>query len=474
MLVYMNKRNALFFEIKGVNKVIHTYELNNYQIAIDGNSGSVHVLDEMTYHILKDLNSMPDAKVLVDAYRDQYDLEDILSVHAEIQGLYESGMLFTENDELEKIAKSKKQNKSVKALCLHIAHDCNLKCQYCFASEGDYKSGKSLMSYKVAKKSVDYLVKNSKYRKNIEIDFFGGEPLLNFEVVKKTVFYAKEIEKMCDKRFYFTLTTNGVLLDQEKNEFLNQYVDNVVISIDGRKEIHDQLRPNRAGFGSYDRIVPLTKELVAGRNGKRYFVRGTFTAFNKDFAKDVMHLADLGFKEISIEPVVGSGKDLHFKASDIDCLLNEYENLASQYTQRLADDKSFNFYHFNINVFDGPCLYKRISACGAGGEYLAVSPEGKLYPCHQFVGELDFVVGDVYSGISNKHIGNEFTENTVLTKEACKACWAKLFCSGGCHANAYFSNGDIKIPNDLSCTLQKKRIECAIMVQAWKSEHLML
>lgn len=452
-------------------KLVHTYALNGYNIAIDGNSGSIHLLDELTYNVLSGMQEMPQIEGLIDCFREQYSLEEIQEIYNDIHSLYEKGMLFTSDMELETAVNNKKTNKSVKALCLHIAHDCNLKCKYCFASEGDYKSGKSLMSIEVAKKSVDYLIQNSSDRKNIEIDFFGGEPLMNFSVVKETVLYANQIAQMSNKHFYFTITTNGVLIDQEKIKFLNEHMDNVVISIDGRKEIHDAIRPNNEGRGSYDRIVPLAKELIAVRNGKSYFVRGTYTAYNKDFTKDVMHLADLGFKEISIEPVVGSGKDLHFTEDDINDLLKEYDNLAIQYIQRLAENRDFNFYHFNVNVFNGPCLYKRITACGAGGEYLAVSPDGLLYPCHQFVGEEEFVLGDVFNGIHNLGVSDTFTENTILAKSLCQGCWAKLFCSGGCHANAYFTNGDIKKPNELSCTLQKKRIECAIMIQAWKMEN---
>lgn len=451
--------------------MIHVYSLNGYQIAIDGNSGSVHILDPMIYNILKDLNEMPTLPDLINCFRDHYELDEITAVYEDLCALVDNRMLFTPNSELEKAVSSKPVNKNVKALCLHIAHDCNLRCKYCFASEGDYNSGKSLMSSDVAKQSVDYLIANSGGRRNVEIDFFGGEPLMNFEVVKETVLYAKSIEEHANKRFYFTLTTNGLLLDSDKTDFINAHIDNVVISIDGRKEIHDAVRYDCAGNGSYERIVPKAQELIAKRNGKSYFVRGTFTAQNITFSKDVMHLADLGFKEISVEPVVGSGSELHFKNTDLPVLMDEYERLAVQYVDRLSQNKDFKFYHFNVNVFDGPCLYKRITACGAGSEYLAVSPEGHLYPCHQFVGEQAFLMGSVFNGVEKSSIGTTFSENTILTKEACKTCWAKLFCSGGCHANSYFSNGNITEPNELSCNLQKKRIECAIMVQAWKADH---
>lgn len=293
---------------------------------------------------------------------------------------------------------------------------------------------------------------------------------MNFDVVKETVTYGRKLEKTTGKHFYFTITTNGTLLDKEKISFINENMDNVVISIDGRKEVHNAVRHDRAGRGSYDRIVPLAKELVAGRNGKSYFIRGTFTARNKDFTKDVMHLADLGFKEISVEPVVGSGDDLYFKESDIPDLLKEYENLTSEYIERLSNGGDFRFYHLNIDLYEGPCLFKRITACGAGYEYLAVSPEGDLYPCHQFVGQDKFVLGNLSAGISNNEMCDEFMKNNILNKKKCRDCWAKLFCSGGCHANAYFSNNSILEPNELSCILQRKRIECAIMIQALKRD----
>jgi uncharacterized protein len=317
---------------------------------------------------------------------------------------------------------------------------------------------------------VDYLVAASQDRRNIEIDFFGGEPLMNFDVVKETVAYGRQLEQSTGKHFYFTITTNGTLLDKESIDYINENMDNVVISIDGRKEVHDAARHDRAGRGSYDKLLPLAKELVAGRNGKSYFIRGTFTARNKDFSKDVMHLADMGFKEISVEPVVGSGNDLYFKESDLPEILKEYEDLALQYIERLSGGRAFRFYHFNINLYDGPCLFKRVTACGAGYEYLAVSPEGDLYPCHQFVGQDSFVIGNVFTGIHNNKMCNELMGNNILAKDKCRDCWAKLFCSGGCHANAYFSNGDISVPNEISCTLQKKRIECAVMIQALKAD----
>lgn len=451
--------------------MVHTYSLNGYNLAVDENSGAVHVLDNLTYEILKDEIELPTIGAVIKKLRNKYSNEEIVDGYKEIQSLKEQDILFSSIEEIEKGTVSRSVNTNLKALCLHVSHDCNLRCEYCFASEGDYNSGRELMSEEVAIKAVDYLVANSKGRKKIEIDFFGGEPLMNFEVVEAVVKYGRRIEMECDKRFYFTITTNGTLLNNQRIDFINENMDNVVISIDGRKECHDLVRHDCYGKGSYDRIVPLAQKLVSGRAGKSYFVRGTFTAKNKDFSNDVMHLADLGFKEISVEPVVGSGSDLYFKESDIPEIMEEYENLALKYIDRLASDDKFRFYHFYINLDDGPCLFKRVTACGAGYEYMAVSPDGKLYPCHQFVGQDEFVIGDIYNGIFNNKLCMELENNTVFEKESCRECWAKLFCSGGCHANAFFTNGNMKQPNELSCILQKKRIECALMINAWQAEY---
>lgn len=366
--------------------MVHTYSLNGYQIAVDGNSGSIHVLDDLTYQLLKDEKNMPSKAQAQKKLKDAYTDDEISEAYEEIQSLHNEGVLFSSIQSLNDAIGTRRIKTGLKALCLHVSHDCNLRCEYCFASEGDYNCGRKLMSREVALKAVDLLVANSTGRRHIEIDFFGGEPLMNFEVVKDVVAYGRRLERTTDKKFHFTITTNGTLFTKENIQYLNENMDNVVISIDGRKEIHDAVRHNAAGLGSYDKILPMAKELVAGRNGKSYFIRGTYTAKNKDFARDVMHLADLGFKEISVEPVVGSGSDLYFKESDIPELLNEYENLAQQYIERLSNGNAFRFYHFNLNIYDGPCLLKRISACGAGNEYIAVSPDGDLYPCHQFVG----------------------------------------------------------------------------------------
>ena len=452
--------------------MIHTFALNGYFVAVDPNSGSIHLLDDLAYAVLADQQEMPTLQSAQERLKDRFSQAEIAETFAELMQLVESDCLFTPESSLRDAAGSKRINTNTKALCLHVAHDCNLRCAYCFASEGDYKTGRCLMSREVAFEAIDYLIAHSEGRKSIEIDFFGGEPLMNFDVVRAAVAYAKEQEIKTGKQFYFTITTNGTLLDDEKIDFINRWMDNVVISIDGRREVHDAVRKDAAGNGSYDIIVPAAQKLIEKRGSKSYFVRGTFTAKNKDFTNDVMHLADLGFREISVEPAVGEGGMLSLTEKDIPELLVEYEKLACAYAARLAQGENFRFYHFNLDLYDAPCIFKKISACGAGGEYLAVSPEGDLYPCHQFVGEPEFLLGNLKDGIKNKTVGEKFRCCNVLTKPECRACWAKLFCSGGCYANAYFSHRRIDKPNEIACTLQKKRIECAVMLQAMISEGL--
>ena len=451
--------------------MVHTFTLNGCNIAVDGNSGSIHMLDDISYKMLSGMQELLPLDDIIQKFQNIYPKQDIIEAYNELELLKKQELLFTTPENIENIFTAKTEAISangIKALCLHVSHDCNLSCEYCFASKGDYKSGRSLMSKDVALKAVDYLVANSGHRHNIEIDFFGGEPLMNFDVVKEVVAYGKELENKTGKKFHFTITTNGILLDKEKINFINKYMDNVVISIDGRKEVHDSIRCDRGGRGSYDRIVPLAQKLVNQRNGKDYFIRGTFTSKNLDFSKDVMHLSELGFREISVEPVVGSGDKLFIQEQDVPVVLNEYEKLALEYLKWLQEGKDIRFYHFNINLYGGPCIYKRITSCGAGFEYFAVSPEGHLYPCHQFVGQKEFIMGDLNNGIENKEIKEHFKSNNILAKEKCRVCWAKLFCSGGCHANAWYSNGSISEPNEIACTLQKKRIECAIMIQAMR------
>jgi uncharacterized protein len=446
--------------------LVHTYSMNGFNIAVDGNSGSIHLLDELSFKILEDMQELSPVDDVIRKLGILYKKEDIIEAYDEIKHLKEEGLLFTPISELENIPPNTNNVDNIKALCLHVSHDCNLRCKYCFASTGDYKSGRKLMSRDMAKKAVDYLVENSGKRKNIEIDFFGGEPMLNLKTVKETVSYARGLEKSTGKSFYFTITTNGTLFTDESIKFINENMDNVVISIDGRKEVHDAIRYDKFNKGTYDRIVPDAKKLVAGRKGKSYFIRGTFTSKNIDFSKDVMHLAKLGFREISVEPVVGNGKDFSLTMRDVPYVLEEYERLAYQYLEALKNGEDIRFYHFNLNLYEGPCIYKRITACGAGFEYFAVSPEGYLYPCHQFVGQEEFIMGDLDNGVINNKLKKRFKESNIITKDKCQNCWAKLFCSGGCHANAWFTNGDIDEPDEIACILQKKRIECAIMCQA--------
>ena len=445
--------------------MIHSFSMNHLNFVVDGNSGSIHVVDDVGFDIIRDKQELPCVDDVVKSLCNQYKKVDILEAFREIELLVEEGALFTPESKLKATAALKPEHSGIKALCLHVSHDCNLRCEYCFASKGDYQTGRKLMPEDVALKATDYLVEHSGHRHTIEIDFFGGEPLLNFETVKAVVAYGRELERHTGKRFYFTITTNATLLNDARVDFINEHMDNVVISIDGRKEIHDAVRHDAHGRGNYDDIIPLAQKLVAGRNGKSYFVRGTFTTKNKDFSHDVFHLADLGFKEISVEPVVGSGDAMFIKESDIPEILSEYERLALLYLERLRNGKPFRFYHFNLDLYDGPCLFKRITSCGAGFEYLAVSPDGIIYPCHQFVGQDEFALGNVFDGIENTELVGKFENNNILAKKACSQCWAKLFCSGGCHANAWFTNADLTIPNEMSCILQKKRIECAIMIQ---------
>lgn len=446
--------------------MIHKYSMNGYNIVLDVNSGSVHVVDDIVFDILdyfesKGYNEI--CSLLINKYAES----DIKSSYEEIHQLKNNKVLFSEDIYDEVVKKITKRNPVVKALCLHIAHDCNLKCKYCFAEEGEYHGKRSLMSFEIGKKAIDFLIKNSGERKNLEVDFFGGEPLMNFEVVKKIVEYARSIEKEKNKNFRFTITTNGILLNDEIENFINENMSNVVLSIDGRKEVNDNMRLRADGKGSYDSIVPKFKKIAEDRNQTDYYVRGTFTRNNLDFSKDVLHLADLGFKQISVEPVVGDEKeDYSLKKEDLNKLFEEYENLALEIIKRNKEGKGFNFFHFMIDLNGGPCIIKRLKGCGSGTEYLAVTPEGDLYPCHQFVGIDEFKLGNVDSGIIKNDIRNEFEECNVYTKPECKKCWAKFYCSGGCTANSYNIYKDLITPYELGCELQRKRTECAIMIKA--------
>lgn len=446
--------------------MVHQYKNNGYNIVLDVNSGAIHVVDDVTYDVIE-LFEDNSAKEIIEKLVDRYPQTEIEEAIQEVNELKDNEELFTEDTYKERIIDFKKRQTVVKALCLHIAHDCNLACRYCFAEEGEYHGRRALMSYETGKQALDFLIANSGSRRNLEVDFFGGEPLMNWDVVKQLVAYGREQEKLHDKHFRFTLTTNGVLLNDEIMEFANKEMDNVVLSIDGRKEVHDRMRPFRKGAGSYDLIVPKFQKFAESRHQDKYYVRGTYTHFNTDFSKDVLHLADLGFKQISVEPVVAQPTDEYaLKESDLPVLFDEYDRLAAEMVKRNKAGNGFNFFHFMIDLEGGPCVYKRLSGCGSGTEYLAVTPWGDLYPCHQFVGEEDFLMGNVYEGVKKDEIVKEFKACNVYSKEECKKCFARFYCSGGCSANSYNFNGTIDGTYEIGCKLERKRVECALMVKA--------
>lgn len=452
--------------------MIHAYKLNGYNIILDVNSGCVHVVDEVAYDIISDYEHKSKDEIKTDIlkkYHHRPDVtdQDIEGVFEDIEQLKAEGKLFTEDKFRALASQFKKRQSVIKAICLHVAHDCNLACKYCFACEGEYHGPRGLMSFEVGKKALDFLVKNSGTRKNLEVDFFGGEPSLNFEVVKRLVEYGRSIEKSAGKNFRFTYTTNGVILTDEIMDFCNREMSNVVLSLDGRKEVNDRMRVNRGGGGSYDNIVPKFQKFVETRGGKDYYIRGTYTAFNKDFAADILHMADLGFKEISIEPVVAEPTAPYaLKEEDLPQLLEQYEILAKEMIRRNKKGEGFTFYHYMIDLDGGPCVVKRVSGCGVGTEYMAVTPEGDLYPCHQFVGNPDFKLGNVFDGVSNAEVCEQFKQCNIYSHSECDNCFARMYCSGGCAANAYNSTGSVKGVYKLGCELHKKRIECAIMIKA--------
>ena len=448
--------------------LIHRYKSNGFNIVLDINSGCIHLVDEVTYEALPYLEEGLDAEAIAEKLGNKYKKEDIETSVKECNKLKEDGMLFTK-DVYENAIEEFSNNRQtvVKALCLHIAHDCNLACRYCFAEEGEYHGRRALMSYEVGKKALDFLIANSGSRRNLEVDFFGGEPLMNWQVVKDLVKYGREQEKIHNKNFRFTLTTNGVLLNDEVMEFCNKEMANVVLSVDGRKEVHDYMRPFRKGAGSYDLIMPKFQKFAESRNQDKYYVRGTFTHHNLDFSKDVLHLADLGFKQISVEPVVAADTEEYaIREEDIPQIIEEYDALAKEMIKREKEGRGFNFFHFMIDLTGGPCVAKRLSGCGSGTEYLAVTPWGDLYPCHQFVGEDKFLLGNVFDGIKRTDICDEFRSCNVYTKKKCKECFARFYCSGGCPANSYNFHGTIDDSYDLSCDMERKRVECAIMIKA--------
>ena len=458
--------------------MIHCYQSNGYSIVMDVNSGAVHVVDDLVYQLVPLLEPLVKEKKdkgeildFVKAQQLPYTEEETAEAVGEILLLAQEGQLYTEDIYENYIDSFKKRETVVKALCLHIAHDCNLACRYCFAEEGEYHGRRAIMSYEVGKKALDFLVANSGNRTNLEVDFFGGEPLMNWEVVKQLVAYGRSLEEEHHKKFRFTITTNGVLLNDEILEFVNKEMGNMVLSIDGRKEVHDRMRPHRGGQGSYDEIVPKFKKAAESRGQMNYYVRGTYTHYNTDFAKDVLHLADLGFKQISVEPVVApETEDYAIREEDLPQLLAQYAELGEEMIKRRKEGNVFNFFHFMIDLEGGPCVAKRLSGCGSGTEYLAVTPWGDLYPCHQFVGNEDFLMGNVDEGVLRTDIRDEFKQCNVYAKEKCKDCFAKFYCSGGCAANSYNFTGNVNGSYDIGCELQRKRIECAIMIKAALSE----
>ncbi len=452
--------------------MIHQYQLGGYNIVLDSSSGSVHVVDEVAYDIIALFESLSREEILSkmeEKYLDREDVtkEDILECYEQIEALKESGKLWAPDNFAPMAGHLKKKTSGVvKALCLHIAHTCNLNCSYCFASQGKYHGDRAVMSFEVGKQALDFLVANSGTRRNLEVDFFGGEPLMNFDVVKQLVAYARSIEKEHNKNFRFTLTTNGLLIDDDVIEFANRECSNVVLSLDGRKEIHDRYRVDYAGNGSWEKIVPKFQKLVKAREGKNYYMRGTFTHANPDFLKDIQVMLDLGFSELSMEPVVcAPGDPSELTAEDLPIVLEQYEKLAELMLERDRAGKPFTFYHYMIDLTGGPCIYKRISGCGSGTEYMAVTPWGDLYPCHQFVGEEAFKLGDIWNGVTNKETQCEFASCNVYARPDCADCWAKLYCSGGCAANAYHSTGSVTGVYKYGCELFRKRMECAIMVE---------
>lgn len=451
--------------------MIHKYSLGGYYICLDTPSGAVHLLDELSYKLIDFTSENMTDKCPEEAYSVlcEYGREEIDECYSELYELFEAGVLHSEDDYApfaEKMVAA-----PVKSMCLNIAHDCNLRCEYCFAAKGDFGQGRKLMNLDTAKKAIDFLLEKSFGRRNLELDFFGGEPLMNFDVVKKTVEYARSKEKEYGKNFRFTITTNGLLLDDESIDFINKEMSNVVLSIDGRKEINDKLRVTPNGKGCYDVIMPKYKQLVANRADKEYYVRGTFTRLNPDFTNDIMSLYDEGFDQISVEPVV-SDKNLPFslQMEDLPEMFSEYERLADAIITLKKSGKHINFFHFMLDLDGGPCAIKRLRGCSCGNEYVAVTPEGDIYPCHQFVGMKDYVMGNLNDGTFDKQMQMRFAKINVYTKPDCGDCWAKFFCSGGCNANNVQYEGDVNKPHKISCELEKKRLECAIMIKAALAE----
>ena len=451
--------------------MVHQYRNNGYNIVLDVDSSSVHLADELVYEVIRQLNAEcpPSDQEVIRSLSGRFPQSDVEEALEEVHFLEKEGQLFAKDVYRGAVLDFKNRPTVVKALCLHIAHDCNLACRYCFAGEGEYHGKRALMSLETGKKALDFLVENSGSRRNLEVDFFGGEPLMNFDVVRALTAYGRELEKSRDKHFRFTLTTNGVLLNDEIMDFCNREMDNVVLSLDGRKEVHDRMRPTRNQKGSYDLIVPKFQEFARRRKtlGKQYYIRGTFTHYNLDFAQDVLHFADLGFDQLSMEPVVAPPEAPYaIRPEDIETIKEQYDILAREMIRREKEGRGFTFFHFMIDLSGGPCVYKRLSGCGSGTEYLAVTPWGDLYPCHQFVGYEDFLLGNVEDGVTNTELVKTFKMCNVYAKKECSECFARYFCSGGCAANSYHFHGRIDSVYETGCELERKRVECALMIKA--------
>ncbi|WP_206460328.1 thioether cross-link-forming SCIFF peptide maturase [Anaerovorax sp. IOR16] len=444
--------------------VVHKYKFKDQNIILDVNSGAIHLVSDSIFDILESYKEKTKEEI-ISSLNNRYDEEELEKAYEDIQTLEKENMLFSDDSQITN-EMLEGRGSVIKAMCLHVAHDCNLRCKYCFADKGAYVGERALMSLETGKKAIDFLLNQSGSRRNLELDFFGGEPLMNFDVVKELVRYGREAEKPLNKNIRFTITTNGVLLDEAKMDFINKEMSNVILSVDGRKEVNDEMRQTINGQGSYDVIMDNYLRFVEKREGL-YYVRGTFTAKNLDFAEDVKHLVDLGFKNVSVEPVVTDPSlDYALHDSDAETIKAEYDRLTELFLEYEKQGKEFSFFHFNLDLNQGPCVYKRVAGCGAGTEYVAVSPEGDVYPCHQFVGNEEFKLGNVSDSVFENKLFDRFNKAHIYNKEACQECWAKFYCSGGCHANAYHSNGDVLKPYELGCELEKKRLECAIGIKA--------
>lgn len=444
--------------------MIHKFQFHDLNIAMDVNSGAIHVISDIVYDIL-DFYPAESKQTVISKLTDRYSIQDLNEAFDEIETLKQAGMLFADDSQVT-TEMLEGRGQVIKAMCLHVAHDCNMRCKYCFGDTGAFEGQRSLLSFETGKQALDFLLTHSGTRRNLEIDFFGGEPLMNFEVVKQLVAYGREAEKAFGKNIRFTITTNGLLLDEEKSRFINENMENVILSIDGRPEVNDRMRKTPNGKGTYDVITSKYLDFVKNRKGT-YYVRGTFTRENLDFSEDVKHLADLGFRNISVEPVVTDPSLAYaLQEEDLKRIFAEYDRLADLYLQSIQEGKSFEFFHFNIDLEQGPCVYKRVAGCGAGTEYVAVTPEGDIYPCHQFVGNPDFRLGNVAEDSFENRLYEDFNKAHIYNKEECRSCWARFYCSGGCHANAYNMNGTLAEPYQMGCKMEKKRLECAIGIRA--------